>query len=162
CSPESGSTFPLGETTVTCTAEDKAGNKSTATFKVTVTEKAAEDKTPPVIKVPADMTVSAPGPSGAILTYEATAPDPADPVASLNCTPASGSTFPLGETTVACTAEDTHKNVSHASFKVTVKPPEGEGGESPAEQIEALLHDVQGSAIQDRLRSRLSRLLDDA
>src|SRR5262249_51367510 len=112
---------PVGETTVTCTAEDTAGNKSTATFKVTVTEKAAEDKTPPVIKVPADMTVSATGPGGAMVSYEGTATDPHDAVASLKCTPATASPFPLGETTVECTAEDTHKNVSHASFKVTVK-----------------------------------------
>jgi hypothetical protein len=36
CSPGSGSLFPVGVTTVTCTARDRAGNTRTRTFKVTV------------------------------------------------------------------------------------------------------------------------------
>jgi HYR domain len=37
CNPSSGSTFPIGDTIVTCTATDKAGNTATpATFVVTV------------------------------------------------------------------------------------------------------------------------------
>ena len=37
CLPASGSTFPVGTTTVTCTATDQCGNESTSTFDVTVT-----------------------------------------------------------------------------------------------------------------------------
>jgi probable HAF family extracellular repeat protein len=37
CTHPSGSTFALGEITVTCTATDKAGNQATGTFNVTVT-----------------------------------------------------------------------------------------------------------------------------
>jgi HYR domain len=36
CSPSSGSTLPLGTTTVTCTAKDAANNTSTKVFTVTV------------------------------------------------------------------------------------------------------------------------------
>jgi hypothetical protein len=36
CSPESGSAFDLGTTTVTCTATDASGNESSGTFRVTV------------------------------------------------------------------------------------------------------------------------------
>ena len=36
CTPPSGSTFPFGTTTVTCTATDASGNSASATFKVTV------------------------------------------------------------------------------------------------------------------------------
>jgi hypothetical protein len=36
CTPSSGSAFPTGETTVTCTATDAAGNSSQCSFKVTV------------------------------------------------------------------------------------------------------------------------------
>jgi hypothetical protein len=36
CVPASGSTFPVGATTVTCTATDAAGNSATCTFTVTV------------------------------------------------------------------------------------------------------------------------------
>ena len=37
CSPASGSFFPVGTTTVTCTATDDCGNESSCTFDVTVT-----------------------------------------------------------------------------------------------------------------------------
>jgi hypothetical protein len=37
CAPAAGSVFPLGETTVTCTATDNVGNTGTATFTVTIT-----------------------------------------------------------------------------------------------------------------------------
>ena len=40
CLPASGATFALGDTTVTCSATDTAGNTGTSTFKVTVTETA--------------------------------------------------------------------------------------------------------------------------
>lgn len=50
CDPPSGSVFPLGQTVVTCTATDAAGNSSQCTFTVTV-----EDTTPPVIN---DVTLS--------------------------------------------------------------------------------------------------------
>jgi hypothetical protein len=36
CLPASGSTFPLGDTNVTCTATDAAGNSSSTTFTITV------------------------------------------------------------------------------------------------------------------------------
>jgi len=36
CVPPSGSFFPRGTTTVTCTATDAAGNQSTCTFPFTV------------------------------------------------------------------------------------------------------------------------------
>src|SRR5439155_10226979 len=38
CDPPSGSTFAKGTTPVTCTATDAAGNSSTCTFTVTVTD----------------------------------------------------------------------------------------------------------------------------
>jgi hypothetical protein len=44
CVPPSGSTFPPGTTTDTCTATDAAGNKSSCNFKVNV-----KDSTPPVV-----------------------------------------------------------------------------------------------------------------
>lgn len=40
CSPRSGSRFPVGTTTVTCTATDSAGNTRTLTFDVVVQRKA--------------------------------------------------------------------------------------------------------------------------
>src|SRR5512142_3539341 len=81
---------------------------------------AVTDTTPPVWSVPASFSVEATGPGGALVTYSASASDPDDAVSSQSCSPASGSTFPLGTTTVNCTATDTHGNTGTASFYVTV------------------------------------------
>ena len=40
-----------------------------------------------------------------------------------SCEPASGTTFPIGETTVECSATDETGNTGTASFTVTVNPP---------------------------------------
>jgi hypothetical protein len=116
CTPASGSSFPIGTTTVTCRASDTSGHEATTTFKVIV-----EDKTAPIISVPADITTEATGPSGAPVTYSFSASDPDDAVSTSSCTPASGATFPLGTTTVNCTATDSHSNTGTNSFKVTVQ-----------------------------------------
>ena len=118
CLPVSGSTFAIGLTTVSCTADDGSGNTNSVDFNVTV-----QDTTPPVISgVPADITAEATGPSGAVVTYTPpTATDLVDPSPTVSCIPASGSTFPLGDTTVNCTATDASGNHDSATFKVTVQ-----------------------------------------
>src|SRR5262249_27175160 len=76
------------------------------------------DTTPPLITVPGPSTANATSPQGAIVTYTVSATAPDDAVASLTCEPASGSTFPIGTTTVTCTAADTNGNSATASFSV--------------------------------------------
>src|SRR5207253_1685249 len=94
CSPPSGSTFPLGTTTVTCTASDAANNTSSGSFSVTV-----HDTTPPVVTVPGSSTVEATGPGGATVSYSgASAADAVSGSLTPTCAPASGSTSPLGTT----------------------------------------------------------------
>ena len=118
CTPASNSTFALGTTTVTCTATDKSGNKGSATFQVTI-----GDTTGPSVTVPANLTREANGPAGAVVSFTASASDVVDgPLtpAAITCIPASGSTFPLGKTTVTCSASDSHGNAGHSSFTVTV------------------------------------------
>jgi hypothetical protein len=120
CNPSSGSTFPIGSTTVTCTATDSHGNTGSASFTVTVV---LVDTTPPTFQnVPADMKVEATGPSGSVVTYTTpTATDDSDgPIALVTCAPASGSTFPLGTTTVTCSATDSHGNTGTVLFTVQV------------------------------------------
>jgi hypothetical protein len=123
CTPASESTFPVGETTVSCTATDSQGNTASESFKVTVTAQKVSDTTAPELHVPSNMTVSAENTSGAKASYTVTATDPDNSTGEIvvECTPASGSTFPLGETTVECSAKDPAGNTSHASFKITVK-----------------------------------------
>ena len=115
CAPTSGSTFPLGGTNVTCTATDLAGNTGSASFKITV-----QDKTAPVVTVPDDMTVEATGPSGAVVSFSASANDDVDGVLTPTCVAASGSTFGLGTTTVTCSATDKSNNTGSKTFKITV------------------------------------------
>ena len=115
CNPASGSTFPLGDTTVSCGATDAHNNSASKTFKVTVV-----DTTPPAITVPANMTIPATSASGAAATYVTSATDLVDGSVTPVCSPASGSTFDPGATSVTCTATDSHGNSASKSFTVTV------------------------------------------
>jgi hypothetical protein len=117
CSPASGSTFPVGTTSVTCSATDAHGNTSNGSFQVTVN---LVDTTPPILTVPADFTVTTGKPGGAVVTYSASATDNLDGDIAPTCSPASGTTFPVGATTVTCTATDTHSNTAQKTFTVTV------------------------------------------
>jgi PKD repeat protein len=99
------------------------------------------DTTPPVLTVPEDMVVEAISSDGAEVTYNVTAEDNVDGIATLeedgaltqdnvgggidiSCDPPSGSTFPVGDTEVQCTATDEAGNVGGpVSFTVTVNPP---------------------------------------
>lgn len=111
CTPASGSTFALGTTTVSCTATDSFGSTH-ASFKVFV-----GDTTGPVITVPAPFTTTNP------VTYTVTAVDAVDGSRAVTCSPASGTTFPNGVTTVQCSSTDSRDNTSFASFQVSVGAP---------------------------------------
>ncbi len=115
CDATSGSTFPVGTTTVTCTAVDVHDNTSQGTFMVTVM-----DTTAPTLTVPADMSVTATVAGGAYVTFSPSATDLVDGPVAVGCTPASGSLFGTGTSTVACDATDQHGNRVVASFNVTV------------------------------------------
>jgi hypothetical protein len=100
-----------------------------------------EDTTPPTLTVPEDIVVEATGEQGAEVTYTVTAEDNVDGSATLeedgttvtqddiggdidiSCEPASGTTFPIGDTEVECSATDEAGNTGTASFTVTVNPP---------------------------------------
>ncbi len=108
CFPASGSTFATGQTTVRCNATDFSANTTSGTFIVTVTGGL------PTLTLPDDITVEATSPAGTPVTFTATATD-----GVVTCTPPSGSSFPLGTTTVNCTATNTVGSIS-GSFTVTV------------------------------------------
>ncbi len=115
CLPPSGAVFPMGTTAVVCTASDTTGNRATNSFTVTV-----EDRETPVLTVPANLSMLAePGQSNVVVEYTATATDNSGSVAVI-CVPASGTAFPVGVTTVTCTAMDDSGNVATGSFTVTV------------------------------------------
>jgi hypothetical protein len=115
CTPSPGSGVPIGATTVTCNATDAHNNHASASFTVTVT-----DRTAPALTLPGNLAATATAPSGAAVSYSASASDIVDGPRPVMCTPASGSTFAIGTTTVACSASDTNANESSGSFTVTV------------------------------------------
>ncbi len=116
----SGSNFPVGVTTMVYRAADLANNTATCSFSVTV-----NDVTAPTITCPANITVNnSPATAcSAPVTYSSIS-------ATDNCTAptitliggqASGSTFPLGATTVVFRASDASNNSNTCSFIVTVR-----------------------------------------
>ncbi|MBI4934383.1 MAG: HYR domain-containing protein [Actinobacteria bacterium] len=115
CTPASGTTFAIGTTTVLCTAADTAGNSNLTSFDITVV-----DTTAPALTVPADFTAEATGPGGAIVGYTATATDAVAGTVAPQCSPVAGSGFPLGSTTVTCTASDGTNTSAPQTFVVTV------------------------------------------
>ncbi len=113
-------------------ADGTAGDAFTRIFRI--------DTTAPVLALPEDITVTATGPSGAVVTYSATATDNGGSV-PVTCFPPSGSIFAIGTTTVNCTATDAAGNDATGSFTVTVVE-EGVvaanlsvGAESPSIQV---------------------------
>ncbi len=117
CVKPSGSTFALGTSTVVCTASDAHGNSVSVSFTVQVC-----DRTPPVLGTPSNIPCrEATSPAGAIVRYTApTANDLVDGGVAVTCTPASASLFPIGITTVTCTASDRHSNSASTTFTVEV------------------------------------------
>jgi hypothetical protein len=81
------------------------------------------DTTPPVVTVPEDMMVEATGPDGAQVSFEEepSATDDVDGPVDVTCDYNSGDTFPIGETVVTCSAEDTAGNSAEETFTVTVQ-----------------------------------------
>lgn len=144
----SGSFFPVGTTTESYTVTDAAGNVSSCSFTVTVT-----DDELPVFNCPSDMLVCG---DSSVVTF--TAPSVTD-----NCTgvvvsqiggPASGSQFPIGPTTITYGAIDNAGNTTTCSFDVVVyNSPMADFSHSPACEGEAILFDENSVVPIDSISS---------
>jgi hypothetical protein len=115
CSVRSGSVFGLGSNSVSCRATDAAGNSNSGSFNVIVA-----DTTAPVLSLPSNITVQANGNGGAAVQFSASASDAVDGAVVVTCSPASGSTFGVGTTSVSCTATDKAGNKGTGGFAVIV------------------------------------------
>ncbi|MBI1910900.1 MAG: SBBP repeat-containing protein [Deltaproteobacteria bacterium] len=129
---------------------DSTGIYETNSFTIVI----GVDATAPVITVPSNMSVNATGPAGASVTYTATAADAVDPSPAINCAPASGSTFPIGTTAVACTATDWAANSSTTGFYVTVL--------GPGEIIANLISVIESYNLTQGVMNSLSAKLQNA
>jgi choice-of-anchor A domain-containing protein/uncharacterized repeat protein (TIGR01451 family)/uncharacterized repeat protein (TIGR02543 family) len=78
------------------------------------------DTEPPVLVLPANMVLEGTSPAGATAHFTATATDAVVGSLPVTCSAASGGTFPLGTTTVTCSANDGHGNVATGLFTITV------------------------------------------
>jgi len=80
------------------------------------------DTAPPILPDLPDVTAYATSTAGAVVAYTIpTATDALDGSPSVDCTPASGTTFAPGKTTVTCTAADAVGNAAAKTFTVWVK-----------------------------------------
>jgi hypothetical protein len=121
-----GGTFPVGVTTVSCGAKDAVGNISqTKTFDVTITKPTA-----PALNLPASQSAQATDPTGVVVNYAAAT----SPSGTPTCTPASGSLFPIGNTSVGCTVTDAFGQTTTGTFQITVGLPGGPKPVVPADQ----------------------------
>jgi hypothetical protein len=75
---------------------------------------------PPVVTTSGDVSVTATSEAGAPAKFTATAKDPKDGTRTTICLPASGTTFPVGKTTVTCWATNTRGYLGQATLTVTV------------------------------------------
>src|SRR6185295_7047941 len=116
CSPSSGSIFAIGTTTVFCRAADAANNIGSSSFSVLV-----RDTIPPAIGATTNVSTTTANVAGTAVAYTTPTATDAVGVVSVVCSPASGSVFPVGTTTVTCTARDAASNVSTKNFTVTVQ-----------------------------------------
>jgi hypothetical protein len=114
----SGASYPIGVTTNIFMVTDASGNSAACSFTVTV-----RDTVPPTITCPSNITVNAAnGTCAANVNY--TAPTGTDLCSGSNTAQtaglASGSSFPVGETTNTFMVTDASGNTATCSFTVTV------------------------------------------
>ncbi|MCX6804306.1 MAG: HYR domain-containing protein [Candidatus Diapherotrites archaeon] len=116
CFPTSGSLFSLGDTIVSCTATDNAGNIGLPyLFNVII-----QDTTKPVLILPPDFIVSKDSLNSAVVSFFVSAADSVDPAVIPVCVPVSGSMFSIGTTVVSCDVNDFSGNEATGSFSVAV------------------------------------------
>ena len=114
-SPPSGSTFPVGTSTVSSYAQSAAGPRSDA-CQFTVTVKDTEKPTITCLTPKLECT----SPAGAVVAKLIDNASDNCAVSTKGCSPAEGSTFALGSDSFTCTATDPSSNTNSCSSKVTV------------------------------------------
>ncbi|MDQ3282185.1 MAG: HYR domain-containing protein [Acidobacteriota bacterium] len=118
CDYQTGSLFPMGTTRVTCTASNIYGETATDSFPILV-----RDEVAPRLSLPAAIQVKASSVEGTYVDYKADAFDDIYGTVIPDCKPVTGSLFPVGLTTVRCSATDADGNVGVGAFSVEVLGP---------------------------------------
>ena len=121
CSQPSGSLFPVGATTVDCTASNSNGEVTTSQVFVTVFDEAPAGDVLQ-LQMP-EVVVEEGSAEGANVKFEVTAGGTRDERPEVKCDPGSGSLFRVGSSTVACFAKDAFGNTAQGQFEVSVYDP---------------------------------------
>jgi hypothetical protein len=79
-----------------------------------------ENAPPPEVTTSGDVTVGAGSTAGAAATFTASAKDSIDGARPAHCLPKSGSSFPVGKTTVSCWATNKRGKIGNATLVVNV------------------------------------------
>ncbi|HEY6329042.1 MAG TPA: kelch repeat-containing protein [Blastocatellia bacterium] len=108
---ESGDFFPVGVTTITATPS----TGTPCSFSVVIS-----DTEPPTVHCPSTIVATTTGTSAVVTFPTPTATDNCPGVSAVTCSPASGSSFPVGTTTVTCSATDAAGNIGTCTFQVIV------------------------------------------
>jgi len=145
--------FPKGTNLVHWTATDSCSNSATCNQTVLVV-----DREPPRIVCSTNRVANATSSRGATVLFPAPAVSDNCPGVTVVCVPPSGHSFPIGTTTVNCTAIDSPNNRAVCSFTMHVK--------GAAEQLRDLialagsLHLAYGTEISltSQLKSALAAL----
>jgi HYR domain-containing protein len=114
-SPSPAGPYSLGSTSVALTVTDTESLSDSCSGTVTV-----QDLQVPNISCPSPV-VECTSPSGAVVTYSATASDNCPGVGTPSCAPPSGSTFPVGSTPFTCNVTDGSGNANSCSSAVKVQ-----------------------------------------
>ena len=112
-SNDAPSVFPFGNTTVTWTVKDEAGNTASATQLIQVV-----DRTPPKLVAPSDIVINATGFETPVTIGQATATGVIDP--SPKITNNATSQFHFGKTIIEWTAADKFGNTKSLTQTITV------------------------------------------
>ena len=141
--PQSGSTFPIGQTSVQAVATDGAGNVTVCSFSVTV----LDSEFPTMDNFPGNMTLdSDPGECGAVVSWPIITVDDNCGIDTFHCDADPGDFFPVGMTDVECTVTDINGNAVNRIFTVTVEDNELPVVDCP----EDILVFVDSSVIDDQ------------
>jgi hypothetical protein len=141
-----------GRYTLIYKATNSIGKVSSATRTVIVV-----DTTPPDINCPTNLTVEFTTERGATVTFSPKATDLCSSFVEVKCTPASGTWFSIGTTTVLVKATDCSGNLASCSFQVTVLGAQGVISNLVSELI-ALRSNVTNQPANAELNGAISNL----
>ncbi|MBI3870840.1 MAG: HYR domain-containing protein [Verrucomicrobia bacterium] len=134
----------FGNAFVTVVVADREGAVAERQFPVTAPRC-------PILLCPTNIVAECFGPSGTQVRYDVMASTDCPGATLVNCSPASGSLFPMGDTLVRCVAADSFGQTTNCSFTVTVRDTQAPTLFCPADRS-VVATSTQGSRVSYDVR----------